>query len=113
MLPKHYRLIGGGDFGEVLRRGQRARGGFLDAKIKKTANAYPRVGFLVTKKVAKKATARNKLKRQLRGAMRHYVLELKGGIDVIVIARETILGKTFLEMKLELGKVLRKGGVLR
>ncbi len=112
MLPKHYRFIKGSDFGGVLRGGERVRGDFLDVKVKKTANAYPRVGVLVTRKIAKKATARNKLKRQLRGAVRHYIAGLKGGVDVAVIAREEISGKTFLEIKTEVGNILKKGGVL-
>lgn len=111
MLPKHHRLIEGNDFEEALRRGKGVRGDFLTLKMKKTANSYPRVGLLVTKKIAKKATARNKLKRQLRGAMRRYMVRLKGGVDLVIIPRETIFGKTFLEMKNELEKVLREGGV--
>lgn len=111
MLPKHHRLIKGNDFGEVLRGGKGVRGDFLTLKMKKTTNTYPRVGFLVTQKIAKKAAVRNKLKRRLRGAMRCYILRLRRGVDLVIIPRETILGKTFLEIKNETEKVLRKGGV--
>lgn len=112
MLPKYNRLIESKNFQEALKGGQGVRGGFLTLKMKKTENTYPRVGFLVTKKIAQKATARNKLKRQLRGAVGHYILRLKGGVDLVIIPREAIFGKTFLEIKNEVEKVLKEGRVL-
>lgn len=103
--------MGGGDFAEVLKRGQRARGEFVDLKMKKTANVYPKAGFLVTQKVAKRAVSRNKIKRQLRAAMGHYISGLKGGVDLLFIAKDSIRGKSFLEIKAEVQELLRKEGL--
>jgi ribonuclease P protein component len=112
MLPKHYRLIKGSDFVEVLRKGQRVRGDFLDLAIKKTTDGYPRVGFLVTRKIAKQAAARNKLKRQMRAAVRHYIGGMRRGVVLALIARETVSGKTFLEIKAEVERIFKKGKIL-
>lgn len=94
MLPKRHRPI--------------ERRECVELKMKKTENARPKIVFLVRKKVAKKAVARNKIKRQLRAAMRSYALGIRGGVDLLVIANESILEKSFLEIKNELRALLRK-----
>lgn len=112
MLPKQYRLIEGDDFVETLKRGQRERGNFLDLKVRKTANELPRIGFLVTQKVAKKAANRNKIKRQLRAAMGHYIFGVRSGVDILVIAKDSIRGKSFPEIKAEVEELLEKRRLL-
>lgn len=50
-------------------------------------NPYPhgRLGIIVSRKVSPRAVVRNRIKRQIREAFRHYQKNL-GGLDIVVVA---------------------------
>ncbi len=48
--------------------------------------AYSRLGLAISRKVARSAVARNRLKRIVRESFRHHQAEL-GGLDVVVMGR--------------------------
>lgn len=48
--------------------------------------AYPRLGLAVSRKVARSAVARNRLKRIVRESFRHHQVDF-GGLDVVVMGR--------------------------
>ena len=50
--------------------------------------ASTRVGFVVSKRIAKHAVDRNNLKRLLSEAMRELLPRLPGGLDIVVSARQ-------------------------
>lgn len=51
------------------------------------SNPYPhgRLGIVVSRKVSPRAVVRNRVKRQIREAFRHYQKNL-GGLDIVVVA---------------------------
>jgi ribonuclease P protein component len=49
----------------------------------------PRLGLVVSRKAARRAVARNRIKRQIRESFRHSQARL-GGLDIVVIARQGI-----------------------
>ncbi|NNG12040.1 MAG: ribonuclease P protein component [Halobacteria archaeon] len=49
----------------------------------------PRLGLVVSRKAARKAVARNRIKRQVRESFRHTQPRL-GGLDIVVIGRPGI-----------------------
>ena len=50
--------------------------------------ASTRIGFVVSKRIAKRAVDRNYMKRLLSEAMRGLLPRLPGGIDIVVSARQ-------------------------
>ena len=113
MLPKKNRLKKKKDFARVYRQGELIKGNFLIVKIIDNQLDYSRFGIVVSKKVSKKATVRNKAKRRLREAIRSVITEIKGGFDIIVIALEIIQEKDFWQIKEELKKIFLRANLFR
>ena len=73
-------------------------------KIKTYKNCPTRVGFVVSKKVHKRAVRRNKIKRLIRENIRlmlktNELAELNNYQSLIFIAKDDILEKTFEEIR--------------
>ena len=87
MVPKENRLTKDRDFEILFKDGRFAGGNFMTAKIWAIDPAkYPlrnyqvsdlKIGFLVSKKVDKRAVVRNRLKRQMREVVRLLLLSNK------------------------------------
>ncbi|MEW5863128.1 MAG: ribonuclease P protein component [Pseudomonadota bacterium] len=80
--PQH-RLRGSGAFEALLRQGRRStRQGFVFYTVRREAGP-PRLGILVSRRHAAKATVRNQIKRCIREAFRLEQARL-GALDVLV-----------------------------
>ena len=71
-----------------------------------------RVGISVTKRIGK-AVARNRAKRLIREAVRHYLPGLPSGWDLVFIARAAIAEASFLQVREAVENVLRRARLLR
>lgn len=68
-----------------------------------------RVGFTVTKKVSKKATERNRIKRRLKEVARFVIVgQVKIPCDVVIIGRKSALTMPFLHIKEDMKYAIRK-----
>ena len=76
MLRKHARLRAA-EVREVLAKGRGKRGEFLSLKLFSASGPF-RAAAVVSKKVAKTAVGRNRLRRALYGALRETSLPLSG-----------------------------------
>jgi len=99
------------DFASIFKEGRFINGSFMLLKTKKTDREYMRLGILVGHKISKRATARNKLKRQLREIFGKYASAGKTGIDIIVMPKPEIVTKSFKEIKEEAEGLLRRIGI--
>lgn len=113
MLPKKNRLRKEKDFERVFKQGKGFKESFLALKIIENERVESRIGFVVPKKHFKKAVLRNKLKRQLREQIRKRVLGIKGGYDVVILAREGLEKIGFQEMDKVVEKLLSKANLLK
>jgi ribonuclease P protein component len=84
MLPKENRLTRSRDFDRLYRKGQRIKIGELLIFYQPNRFSVTRLGFVVSKKVAAKASRRNYLKRVLRAAFAALPSSLKISYDMIV-----------------------------
>ena len=85
MLPKTNRLTKSREIHGVLRKGQGIRRKSLLLKIEtQPKSSPPRFAVVVGRKVSKKATVRNRIKRQIRAALRHELGGIKGVRCVVV-----------------------------
>lgn len=77
---------------------------------KKTADYPTKIGFVVSKKIHKRAVKRNRIKRLMRESLRLYIKEngLKTESMSLVFAASTkLLGKSFKEIDCGIKKLMR------
>lgn len=113
MLPKPNRLKKKKDFEKIFRKGKGFKEGFLFLKALTNNLKFSRFGIVVGKEVSRKATLRNKIKRQIREIVRAKLAKLKTGIDVILIALSGIETKDFLEIEKTIDKLFKKAKLLK
>ena len=102
MLAKQHRLQKDKEFESVFRKGKASKGKFLFLKLKRNKLQISRFGFIIGKKISKKATVRNKIKRQLREIVRENLNNVKSGFDVVIVTKPGIINKNYQEIKNDL-----------
>ncbi len=113
MLPKEYRLKKRSAFSATYRTGRTLYKDGVTVFIgKEKRNDFPtRVGFVVSKKIHKRAVKRNRIKRLMRES---YRLLIKEGavsdkyISLIFVASSKLLGKNFKEIDNAIRKLVYK-----
>ncbi len=112
MLPLENRLKKEKDIKRALA-GKIAAGGAA-LSLRAAANDLPaaRFCFVVSKRVSKKAPARNLVKRRLRAAAAVLMGRIAPGFDCAVIARPGAEKKTYRELAAEMEKILAKSRLL-
>ena len=99
MLPKQNRLKKEKDFNRVFRDGKKIKEDALFFQWAPNNLKISRFGFIVSKKISKKATMRNKIKRQLRELIRKRIAVLQKGIDGVFVTRPGLEKKGFSEIE--------------
>ncbi|MEM2954991.1 MAG: ribonuclease P protein component [Candidatus Nanoarchaeia archaeon] len=112
MLPKRFRLTKKKDFEKVLKSKKFFSEKFIFAKVIKNELRISRFGFIVTLKISKKATERNRIRRQLHEIIRNNLDQIKKGFDFVFIVRPEIKNKSFKEIKESLLNLLLKEGLI-
>lgn len=112
MLPKANRLKKKKDFEKVFKEGKRFKEDFLFLKIRKNNLKVSRFGFVVSQKISKKATIRNKIKRRLRELVRLKLPKIKTGIDGALIVKEGLENKDFWEIEELMDKLFKKADLI-
>ncbi|MDB5175764.1 MAG: putative Ribonuclease [Candidatus Saccharibacteria bacterium] len=84
MLRRLYRFHGYGSLNKVYRSGATLRGGSLSLKYggRKPGTGY-RVAVVVSKKVHKSAVVRNRIRRRIFEAIRHYAQDQTLASDLV------------------------------
>ena len=120
MLPKVNRLRAQRDFKKTLS-GQRLASGrffviyalFPFSGPTAAINKSPLIGFVVSKKVHKRAVVRNRLKRQFREIFRHWLLHTSQSSSLsvyrslVVIVRANSVGVDYQTLEKALSRALR------
>ncbi|MBI2644930.1 ribonuclease P protein component [Candidatus Uhrbacteria bacterium] len=86
MLPKLFRLSKKSDFDTVFKQGRRKALRYFFVQWLKNEKNHPRIGIIISNKVSKKATLRNKIKRRIREIVWNMLPSL-GSTDVIILAK--------------------------
>lgn len=110
MLFSKNRLRKKNDFERVMRSktSKSAATSFLKAKVFFSEEENTRIGFVVSKKVSKKAILRNKIKRRLREAARKMIPGLKPGFDVVVFTTPDIVRNDYSQIEKALAALFQK-----
>ncbi len=84
MLPRASRLTARRDFDAAYRRGRALRGRILTLRVVVRPSGPSRFGFVVGTRVSKRATVRNRIKRQLRHLVRDRLSGVPAHLDVVI-----------------------------
>ena len=101
------------DFDRAFRKGFKYKEDFLSLRVIKNNLRNSRFGFIVSQKVSKKATTRNKIKRRLRAIARVELPGIKNGFDVILVANPGLEGKDFWELEKIVDNVFKKAKLFK
>ena len=108
MLPKINRLKKKKDIERVFRIGKGFKEDFLILKTAENSFKNPRFAFVVSSKVSKKATLRNKIRRGLSKLARLKIEKIKNDKDLILIAVPGLEEKDFWEIDETVNKLFQK-----
>ncbi len=95
VLSKENRLNASIDVVRVLKRGRMCSSELMLVKWLPNNLGHPRVAFIVSNKISKRATVRNGIKRRLRHAVRQYGINKTPSADIIVIAKPILVNTPF------------------
>ncbi len=108
MLTKENRLIKQRDFERVFKQGKYCKQDLVFLRVEKNNKDVSRFGFVVPKKVSKKAVVRNRIKRRMREIIRKRLSGIKKGVDVVLSAVPGLEQKSFDEMATMIDIALEK-----
>ena len=119
MLAKPYRLRKFRDFSRVYRKGTRHQTTCfmicVYERLPQAGSTEPdltRIGITVGYKVSKKAVIRNRVKRRIRAACRHFLPEILPGRDVVITARSAAAQCDYSEFLQQLKQLFTNAEIL-
>jgi len=107
------RIKQGRDFARLRRQGERLASGCLVGNwLKLEPGSRSRLGVITANSIGG-AVARNRARRLLREAFRLHQYALLGAVDLVLVARASIVGKTFSDVEKDFLTMLRKARLLK
>ena len=106
------RIKQGRDFSRVRQDGQRLVLGCMIANWRKLpADSTHRLGVVTSGRIGN-AVVRNRARRLLREAFRTHQHDFTQPLDLVLVARNSIVGKGFADVEKDFLTILRKAGLL-
>src|SRR3989338_8193145 len=112
MLIKKYRLAKKNDFQSVFKTGRKSFNKFFGLRYGLNNLGNSRVAVVVSNKVSKKATVRNKIKRQVRSIIFDFLPKCRQNFDIIINILPSSLNQKYNVLQEELLKILKKNNIL-
>ncbi len=113
MLPLKNRLKKEKEFQLVFNHGRFIASDLLFIRFLDNGINEIRVGFIVSKKVSKKAVLRNRIKRVLREVIRNKMGRMKKNVDMIIVAKGKISKSEPGEIGDSLEELLKKSDLIK
>jgi len=112
-LKRNQRVKSGRDFARIKNRGRRMTRGCLIANwMELPSGSPPRVGVITTRKLGN-AVVRSRARRLLREVFRLHQRELREPVDLVLVARSSIVGKKLADVDIDFMNVLRQGRLIK
>ena len=112
MLPKLNRITKKKDFERIFKKSKSFKNNLFILKIMENCLELNRFGFIVSQKVSKKATIRNKVRRRLIESVKSETDKMRPGTDLVFIALHGIEKKEFSDIKKVLHDMLVKAKLI-
>lgn len=107
MLKKINRISSRKEFLEIKNKGKMNYSpifGWLSLK----SDEGKKFGFVISKKISKKAVDRNKIKRRMAESIKKHLDDFEKGIRIVFLVKREILNKNIKEIEEEVKKCLKK-----
>jgi len=111
-LSRTWRLRNNSDFQRVRQHGRSLSSQLLVLAWNPNEVAQLRIGFVVSKRISKRAVQRNYIKRLLGEAVRDVLLILPTGMDIVFTARGQIANTDLRLLKHDILTLLRRAKLL-
>ena len=111
-MPRENRLKKEEDFKKVFKKGRGFTNNLFVLKIVKNNLDISRFAFVISKKISKKATVRNRIKRRLDNVIRVDLPKIKKGWDGIIIVLPGAEIKDFKEIEEDINQLLEKARLI-
>lgn len=99
MLPRISRITREQTFSLIIKKGFSLSFSLMRIKWIFSENPYPRFGIVVSNKISKKATVRNKIKRRIRELLREFIKKQPHmQIDGIIFVKPHIVNASFQDI---------------
>lgn len=108
MLKKINRISQRKDFEEVKSKGEMINSPLFGALCLINETTEVKFGFIISKKISKKAVERNKIKRRMSEILRKKLTVFKPGTKIIFLTKKSILGAKIAEVEKEIEKLISK-----
>ena len=99
------------DFDAVYKKGKSVGDKYVVVFYRKNQLDVTRTCFLASKKVGN-SVRRNRARRLMRESYRFFKDSIPEGYDIIIIARNTISGKSFSEVDSSIRRAVRRTGIV-
>lgn len=111
MLAKKFRLTESNDFKKVEREGKVFQSDdFGIAYLYRNDGGPSRFGFVISTKIAKDASDRNRIKRAMSEAVRGIMQDIKDGMDLVFLAKMPVIRSSTEKIMREVKLSLKEGG---
>ena len=110
-MNRNFRLTGSTNFKRVRRSGKSYAHPLVVLLVLPASERISRFGVIAGRSLGG-SVQRNRAKRMLREAVRAILPNIKPGWDVIMIARQPILGARFTDIKLAMHQLFANAGLL-
>lgn len=107
MLKRENRIKLKKEFAEIKNKGRVLYSPLFGFLTHKENDGQKKFGFIVSKKISKKAVDRNKIRRILSEVIRKNLEKFENGTRVIFLTKKEILGKKMKEIEKEVEKFVR------
>lgn len=111
-LKRAFRLRKNSEFQRVRQQGRSIASRLLTLAWMPNTVAQLRVGFVVSKRVSKRAVDRNALKRRLSEAVRPLLPDLPAGWDIVLSARRETCTADLHTLEQDISALLRRARLL-
>jgi len=112
-LGRDARLGNNRDFQRVRQQGERLVNGCLIANWHRLPNgASPKLGVVTSRKIGG-AVERSRARRLLRESFRQHQHEFSQPVELVLVARNSIAGRSFAEVEKDFLATLRRAGLLK
>jgi len=106
VLKKINRISSRKEFGEIKNKGKLIGSPIFGVLVLKKEDDLKKFGFIISKKISKRAVDRNKIKRRMAEVLRKNLEKFEAGTRMVFLVKREILNKKIEEIEKEINNLI-------